>query len=112
MGDVWVSQKAEVYAAIIAGHDPEMDRVAERFKSNLLAIMALNRLTGASMESVSIQRVPGLLGNGRLVTDRIIVSTDPGILAINYGHLYRHKNSRRVTYVPGTHAFERALAAT
>lgn len=108
----FVNKRAPIEAAIIAGKTSDMDAVANRAMRNVKAVAAAHRLTGDFINSISVKAVPGLYGTGQEVTDRLVVSTDPGAVPIEYGHMYHHKGSRRVTWVPGIHAFSRGLAAT
>lgn len=107
----YVREDVRVTAAIIAGNRGEMDGAAHRVKSVVLAEAAKHRLTGAYSAGIRVERVPGELGTGRQVADRVVSSTDPGTLSIEYGHLQRFANSRRVKWVPGQHIMQNAMAA-
>lgn len=106
-----VEKDAYLKAAIIAGGSHEMDAVAHRLKGNLVTEAARHRLTGALSRSFYVKTVPGETGNGRLVDDRIVGSTDPDILSINYGHIAGKRESQtpQSTRVPGKHIFEKAI---
>ncbi len=114
---VSIEGHARLTAAIMAGRSSEMDRVANRVKMSVLRIAAESRLTGAFMDSVSVQKVPGEAGVGVRVRDRIIVTTDPAALSIEYGHHASGRDQPGInlpnapangTRVPGKFIFTRA----
>lgn len=111
MASVYIKESVRVTAAVIAGGRGEMDGAANRVKRAVLAEAAKHRLTGAYAASIRVERVPGISGTGRQVTDRVVSTTDPGALSIEYGHLHRFKNSRRVKWVPGKHIMQNAMQA-
>lgn len=111
MASVYIKESVRVTAAVIAGKRGEMDGAAHRVKQAVLAEAAKHRLTGAYSTGIRIEKVPGVSGTGRQVTDRVVVSTDPATLSIEYGHLQRFKNSRRVKWVPGQHIMQNAMQA-
>lgn len=110
MGSAYVNPRVRVEAARIAGRSVDMDVAAARVLRSVKAVAAANRLTGEYMRNLSVQTVPGLTGNGRLVDDRLVVADDPAAWSIEYGHLVRYKNSRRVRWVPGQYPMTRGMA--
>lgn len=111
MSTVYIKESVRVTAAVIAGNRGEMDGAAAKVKRAVLAEAAKHRLTGAYTAGIRIEKVPGELGTGRQVSDRVVSSTDPATLSIEYGHLQRFKNSRRVRWVPGQHIMQNAMRA-
>ncbi len=111
MSDVYVREDARLVAAIIAGNHPEMDRGAARVHRSVRSVAIGHRLTGDFIDGLTVQTVPGEIGVGRQVNDRVVSSTDPGTLSIEYGHFVRYKNSRRVRWIPGQHPMARGMAA-
>lgn len=111
MASVYIKPGIEVPVAVMAGKRGEMDGAAHRVKRAVLAEAAKHRLTGAYTAGIRVEKVPGVSGTGQQVTDRVVVSTDPATLSIEYGHLQRFKNSRRVKWVPGQHIMQNAMQA-
>lgn len=111
MADVYVKESARLVAAVIAGKSSEMDRGAERVLRSVKAAAESHRATSDYINSLTIQTVPGEAGVGRQVSDRVVSTTDPGALAIEYGHMVRVKGARRVRWVPGQHPMARGMAA-
>jgi hypothetical protein len=109
MVGVYVNERVRVDAAIIAGRSSEMDRAADRTLRAVKSVAASHRLTGAYINGLVIATVPGEQGTGRQVSDRVVSSTDPATLSIEYGHMKRHKNARRVSWVPGQHNLQRGM---
>lgn len=107
-----VESHVRLTAAIIAGGDPAMDRAAGNLRSNLVAEAARHNLTTAFMNSFGVMTAPGASGPGQQVSDRIVYTTDPGAMSINYGRKYVNKETGETTRVPGKHVFERAIART
>lgn len=105
----FVNKDAGTHAAIIAGHSRQMDDAANRGLRTVRSVAGAHRHTGAYIDKLSVITAPGISGNGRRVSDRLIVSDDPGSPAIEYGHMVRHKHARRVSWVPGQHIMGRAL---
>lgn len=107
---VYVIPNAGPIAAQIAGRSVEMDVVAGRTLRAVRTVAAGHRLTGDYMNSLSVQtvksRLPSRVG---YVDDRLVVTTDPAALSIEYGHFVRFKNARRVRWVPGQHIMGRAI---
>lgn len=99
----FVSRDAQFEAAIIAGRSHQMDEAANRGLMAVRAAAAPHAKTHDYIRSLSVVAVPGERGRGRQVTDRLIVSTDPGAAAIEWGHLVRVAGARRVQWVPGQH---------
>ena len=84
-------------AAGVAGLDPEMDAAAERVKDAIVAEAARHSDTGDFAESFEVRR-----SRYHGVMDRVVVSTDPAALSIEYGHFTRRSKGRRLRrYVPG-----------
>ena len=107
----YVNERVRVTAAVIAGRSAEMDVAAGRVKRAVIAQASQHRLTGAYIKGLVVASVPGESGTGRQVTDRVVSSTDPATLSIEYGHMQRFKNSRRVKWVPGQHIMQNAMQA-
>lgn len=105
----YVSEQVRVVAARIAGKSEAMDFAATRIMRSAQTLAAPHRDTGNYIRSFEVVTVPGLKGNGRLVDDRLVVNNDPAAAAIEWGHLYRYKNSRRVKFIPGQHIMTRAM---
>lgn len=106
----YVNERVRVDAARIAGKSPEMDVVAGRTHRAVRAVAAANRLTGNYINNLSVHTVPGLVGNGRLVDDRLVVADDEGAASIEFGHMVRFTESRRVKWVPGQYPMTRGMA--
>lgn len=111
---VRIDNDAYLKAAVIAGNSAAMDRAADTLLRNIKAEAAKHNLTTAFMRSWSVRTAPGESGNGRQVNDRVVVTDDPGALAINYGHFNRQaKGSNKIPdFVPGKHIVEKAIGRT
>ena len=109
MASAYVSERVRVDAAVIAGRSTEMDVVARRTLRSVKIVAGAHRNTGAYIRGLVIQTVRGERGTGQQVTDRVVSSTDPATLSIEYGHLVRHKSARRVSWVPGQHIMQRGM---
>ena len=101
MSDVRIIRRAGIIAAQIAGESSAMDGAALAVKMAARSVAMRHRNTGAYINNLVVVSVPGESGTGRTVRDRLVVANDPGAAAIEWGHLIRHKGSRRVTWVPG-----------
>jgi hypothetical protein len=106
----YVNERVRVDAAIIAGRSAEMDVVAGRALRAVKTVAATHRNTGAYIKGLVVATVPGQSGTGRQVSDRVVSSTDPATLSIEYGHMVRSTTSRRVRWVPGQHILQRGMA--
>lgn len=93
-----VFKTAPVKAAKIAGLDPEMDAAAARFEAVLQAEIAKFSKTGDFARSIKTRSISGKKG----VRDRLVYSTDPGALSIEFGHMEGD------THVKGNFAFHNA----
>lgn len=110
MAGVFISKNAGPEAARIAGGSVQMDAAAGKVRRAVIAAAAGHRDSGAYIRSLSIQTVPSVEPSRvGFVDDRIVVSTDPGALAIEYGHMQRFKGARRVRWVPGHAPMRRGL---
>lgn len=98
-----VYKNAHVAAATAAGDHPEMDAAANRVKAAILATAARHRKSGDLNRSLIITTV----GRGK---DRLISSTDPNILSIEYGHWRNNADGQR-EWVEGIRVFNRAYTA-
>lgn len=108
---VKIDDNAYLKAAIMAGESAAMDRGAATLLRNIKAEAVRHNLTGAFYESWEVRRARGESGTGTRVTDRVVVSTDPGALAINYGHLAKPKgDGGGGEFVEGKHVVEKAIA--
>lgn len=86
-------------AAKIAAESPEFEDGAQSIARDVRAEAGKHRVTGDFQSSVVVKPVKGSRG----VTDRLVTSTDPAALSIEYGHLVKSK--RGVKYVRGKHVF-------
>lgn len=108
---VWIRSDHVRTVSIIAGKTSEMDRAARRVLDAVRAAASRHTDTGNYQRELKIVTVPGRLGTGRAVDDRLVVADDPGAAAIEYGHLIRVKGARRVKWVPGLHIMRNGMAA-
>lgn len=111
MEQVKVDRMVHIPVSIMVGGSREMDEAGRLMKSRVIAEAAKHKLTGAFIASVKVRKVPGRQGNGRLVTDRLIYSDDPGVLAIEFGRK-RSRDPDVPGRVPGQFIFTKALAKT
>lgn len=112
-----VDKMVHLPVSIMVGDSSEMDEAANLVKARVVSEASRNRLTGAYIASIKIDRVPGRQGNGTLVTDRLIYSDDPGAMAIEYGHRIKGfigplQQGNVNGKVPGQYIFTRALSKT
>lgn len=106
----YVSPLAGPMAAVIAGRSQEMDLVAARGARAVRQVAAANRLTGNYIDKVFTATVPSQKPSKvGTVDDRLIVADDEAAVSIEYGHMVRFKNARRVRWVPGQHIMGRAI---
>lgn len=106
----YVDPRAGSMAAQIAGESPAMDLVADRGLHAVRSVAAAHRYTGAYIENTFVAAVPSVLPSKvGPIKDRIIVADDPAAVSIEYGHIVRFANSRRVRFVPGQHIMGKAL---
>lgn len=105
----YVHKDARVVSAILAGNRTEMDDAARSVQRAVVTVAAEHALTGAYIDGVKINRVPGETGTGRRVTDRVVTSTDPATLSIEYGHYQGKRSQRNRRWVPGQHIMQQAL---
>lgn len=110
-GSVFLYQRNRITVAQMAGASGEFGSQAGRVLRAAKRTASESVATGAYMRALSMRTVPGESGSGVTVKDRLIVADDPGAAAIEWGHLVRYKNSRRVRWVPGKHIMTRALAS-
>lgn len=108
----FVSKNVGPEAAVIAGRSREMDRAAEAVLRGARIIASAHADTGNYIEKLSVQtvksRLPSRVG---FVDDRLVVSDDEASASIEWGHMVRYKNARRVRWVPGQHILTRAMGA-
>ena len=106
----YVSPLAGPMAAVIAGPSKQMDHAAQRGLTAVRNVAAAHRLTGNYLSKLSVvtapSEKPSKVGT---VQDRLIVADDEAAVSIEYGHMIRYKNARRVRYVPGQHIMGRAI---
>ncbi|UOR02063.1 DUF5403 family protein [Leucobacter allii] len=114
MGRLNLANDLQLRSAVICGDSPIMDAVSSRLRTNIMAEAAQHNLTTAFMNSIEEATVPGESGNGLQVNDRVVYSTDPGALAINYGHFARQAEGSDTIpdFVPGKHVFEAGMGRT
>lgn len=110
MVDVFINKNAGPAAAVIAGRMSEMDRAAGALLRAVRTRAMAHVNTGAYIKNLRIEKVPSRLPSRvGYVEDRLVVAEDPAILSIEYGHMTRYKNARRVSWVPGQHIMTGAL---
>lgn len=110
---VFIIKNAGPIAAKLAGTRTEMDDAANQVLRNARMIAATHRRTGKYMSGLKVLTVPSRLPSRvGFVKDRLVVADHPAVLSIEYGHMVRHKNARRVSWVPGQHIMGRAMAMT
>lgn len=107
MARVIIYSHTRVTVAIIAGKSAAMDAAAHTGLQIARGLAARHVDTGAYIRSLKVVTVPGRMGSGRRVDDRLIVATDPGAAAIEFGSLHHFPNSRRVRWTPGQHILTR-----
>lgn len=106
----YVDPRAGSMAAQIAGRSTEMDMVANRGVRAVQAVAAGHRLTGEYISKVFATTVPSVVPSKvGPIDDRLIVADDKASVSIEFGHIVRFKNARRVRYVPGQHIMAKAL---
>jgi hypothetical protein len=105
----YVNKDARVVSAMLAGNRTEMDDAARTVQRAIVTIAAEHALTGAYIDGVVINKVPGEHGTGRRVTDRVVTSTDPATLSIEHGHLQGKRSQRDRRWVPGQHIMAQAI---
>lgn len=104
----YVSRDARLIAAIMVGKSDALDNAAKQVLRSVQAVAAQHRLTGNYMSKLGIENVPGLIGVGKLVRDRLIVADDPAAIPIEFGHIQRI-SARRVKFIPGLHIMQKGL---
>lgn len=88
-----------------------MDRAADATLRNARILAAAHVKSGNYIENLSTMTVPSREPSRvGYVKDRLIVSDDPASPSIEWGHLVRFKNARRVRWIPGQHILTRAMA--
>lgn len=106
----YVDPRAGSMAAQIAGRSKEMDLVANRGVRTVRTVAAGHRLTGTYISKVFATTAPSVVSSKvGPIDDRLIVADDDAAVSIEYGHLVRFKNARRVRYVPGQHIMAKSL---
>lgn len=105
----YVSENAGPHAAVIAGQSSQMDRAADAVLRNARVLAAAHVNTGNYIKNLSVMTVPSRQPSRvGYVKDRLVVSDDPASPSIEWGHMVRYKNARRVRWVPGQHILSRA----
>ncbi len=84
--------------------DPVLDEIAARIESHAIGLAAANIETGDYVSSIEVRK-DRLSPSGR---DRLVVSTDPAALAIEFGHLSGRRGDANRRPVPGQHIIQRA----
>lgn len=108
----YVDPRAGSMAAQIAGQSREMDVVAQRGLRAVRSVAASHRLTGDYLSKTFVATVPSVQPSKvGPIDDRLIVADDKAAVSIEYGHLVRFKNARRVKFVPGQRIMSKALRA-
>lgn len=106
-----VNMMVHIPVSIMVGNSRALDEAAELVRARVVAEAAHHRLSGAFINSVKIERVRGRQGNGRLVTDRLVYSNDPGVMAIEYGRK-RNTDPANTERIPGQFIFTKAFSKT
>jgi hypothetical protein len=105
MGQVFAN--AGIAAARVGGNHPAMDVQASRVLGILRSVAARHLRTGQLQGSLHKRDVRGPRG----VKDRLVYSTDPNIIAINYGHVQvDNQGNPTGERVPGLRIFEQTIA--
>lgn len=99
MGQVY--KNAGPDAARVAGLHPDMDVQANLVAMVVRAMIAPHNRTAHLESSIRVRAVPGRSG----VTDRLVESTDPAAMHIEYGHM----NRDRTRWVRGIYVFNKAF---
>lgn len=86
--------------AKLPGVQPELDKAARSILNRAKGLAARRADSGAYLRSLNAMAVPGKKG----VTDRIVYSSDPGSIPIEFGHV-----SKSGQWVPGQRILLRAL---
>lgn len=86
-----------------------MDEAAKKVQRELQAEAARHRDTGDFERSIKITTRDFLSKEGIVVKNRYVYSTDPGAIAIEYGHTARSKKHNTEHEVPGKHIFTNYL---
>lgn len=103
----YVNRMVHLPVSIMVGESSEMDHAADAVRARVVSEASKHRKSGAYINSIKTRKVRGRQGNGKLVTDRIVYTTDPAALSIEYGH-----ETLSGTRVPGQLIFTRAYART
>lgn len=97
MATVIKGRRLNGMVAGIAGLDPEMDLAAAKVLARIEAVASRHDKSGDFASSFRVSRV-----KYHGVTDRMVESTDPAALSIEYGHMTRSSKKRRLRkWVPG-----------
>lgn len=104
----YVNRDARLVAAIIVGKSDVLDRGAGRVLRSVRSVAAQHHLTGNYQSKLSVLNVPGRIGVGKLVRDRLIVADDEAAVPIEFGHIVRVSKTR-VKFIPGLHIMQRGL---
>lgn len=102
MGTVYATAGPE--AAKIAGRSPEMDAAAAKTKAVVLALAAGHTKTGNYARNVRSANVRGKNG----VRDRLVETTDPAAVSIEFGHWWVTPEGKRIKWIKGLFIFVRA----
>jgi len=101
----WVSRTAHILAAREGGERVEMDTVAKNTKFKILALMGPHNKSGEFSRSIRIRSV---MGPAR-VRDRVVESTHPEAVNIEFGHMWVTPEGKVIKRVAGIHVFSRAF---
>lgn len=99
-----VAKFAHIEAARVASHHPAMDIGAAKVKSVLLGVIASHTKSGDLARSIRVIDRPTKSG----VVDRLVESTDPNILSIEYGHWWYNPRGE-LEWVEGIRVFWKAF---
>ncbi|MDO5619273.1 DUF5403 family protein [Kocuria sp.] len=96
---VELDRDVSVQAARMVGESAQFDKVVESRRARIVSLAPTH--SGAFAQSIRTKRVAGKRG----VQDRVIYSTDPGALAIEFGYVTKAGKP-----VPGHFAFTRGIS--
>ncbi|MFW0169290.1 DUF5403 family protein [Rothia sp. P4278] len=97
-----VYKRVELQAAIIAGYDPEMDKVAAKLEATAKALAPVE--TSRYRDSIKTRKVMTRRG----VMDREVVADDPRARDIEYGGLDTKSDENNPRFIPGHYTMTRA----
>lgn len=100
-----VYRSAHIEAARLASNHRIMDLLAEQVLSNARSSISMHNKTGNYADHLKIEKLRGPSG----VSDRLIVSTDPNVKSIEYGHFQGAVGEEGRRWIPGLHIMQAAF---